>query len=312
MKRLALLALLAACAGSQKETASAARSGAAPAETPPAPVVAAAPGGAADAGVAAPTGAPAQPGKEAQKHGEQGAIPPPASATAQAQPGGEAQPSAPEPPLMPDAPFRAQVPAPLAVQPHFEPPVPVQRKLKNGARVLIVENHSVPLVAVDVRFLHGVDADPGDKPGLAEFVADTVDEGTKSRPAAKLAEEIEDLAASLGAGASLETSSVHLNCLTETLPKALDLLADVVQNPAFRTWSACGCSSSPRWSRRRPAPARWQRTRRRASSTVPRIRGGSRPAAPPRRWPPSRRRTWPPFTTDGGCPTMRSSRCPAT
>ncbi|HET9752516.1 MAG TPA: insulinase family protein [Myxococcales bacterium] len=233
MKRLCLLALLVACAGSQKETASAARSGAAPAETQPAPVLAAAPG-AADAGVAAQPGAPAQPGKEAQKHGQEGATPPPASATAQAQPGGEAHPSAPEPPLMPDAPFRAQAPAPLAVQPHFQPPVPVQRKLKNGARVLIVENHSVPLVAVDVRFLHGVDADPGGKPGLAEFVADTVDEGTKSRPAAKLAEEIEDLAASLGAGASLETSSVHLNCLTETLPKALELLADVVQNPAFR------------------------------------------------------------------------------
>src|SRR6185503_6995940 len=110
-----------------------------------------------------------------------------------------------------------------------------QRKLKNGARVLIVENHTLPLIAVDVRFLHGVDTDPKDKPGLAEFVADMVDEGTKTRPAARLAEEIEDLAAHLGAGASLETASVHLNCLSETLPKALDLLADVVQNPAFRT-----------------------------------------------------------------------------
>jgi len=137
-------------------------------------------------------------------------------------------------PLMPDEPFRAQVPPPLPVQPHFEPPVPVERRLKNGARVLIVENHSVPLVAVDVRFLHGVDADPKDKPGLAEFVADTVDEGTKTRSATKLAEEIEDLAINLGAGAGLETVNVHLNCLTETLPKALELLADVVQNPAFR------------------------------------------------------------------------------
>src|SRR6185503_3987483 len=109
-----------------------------------------------------------------------------------------------------------------------------QRKLKNGARVLIVENHTLPLIAVDVRFLHGVDTDPKDKPGLAEFVADMVDEGTKTRPAARLAEEIEDLAAHLGAGASLETATVHLNCLSETLPKALDLLADVVQNPAFR------------------------------------------------------------------------------
>ena len=139
------------------------------------------------------------------------------------------------PPFTPDETFRGQRPPPLAVQPHFEAPVPVQKRLKNGARVLIVENHAVPLVAIDVRFLHGVDADPADRPGLAEFVSDTVDEGTKSRPATKLAEEIEDLAAHLGAGASLESTTVHLNCLSETLPQALDLLADVVQNPAFRT-----------------------------------------------------------------------------
>jgi zinc protease len=191
MKRLILVAMLAACAGGKRAAKTAAA---------PPPVTAA---------------------------------PPPAAPAAKSAPAPIAQPM-PEPPLTPDQPFRAERPPPLAVQPHFEAPVPVQRKLKNGARVLIVENHQVPLVAIDVRFLHGVDADPSDRPGLAEFVADTVDEGTKTRPADKLAEEIENLAAHLGAGAGLENTTVHLNCLTETLPQAVDLLADVVQNPAFR------------------------------------------------------------------------------
>jgi zinc protease len=224
MKRVALgLALLAACAGSQQVPASAGRQGAPPAETQPAPVAVATPppqAGPPDAGVAPQA---AQPPEKA------GPATPPATETAQASPN-----AGPAPALMPDAPFRAGQPSPLARQPNFQPPVPVQRRLKNGARVLIVENHTLPLVAVDVRFLHGVDADPPGKPGLAEFVADIVDEGTKTRSAARLAEEIEDLAAHLGAGASLETATVHLNCLTETLPKALELLADVVQNPAFR------------------------------------------------------------------------------
>ncbi len=193
MKRaLALMALLAACAGSQQEAKTPAEKGAPPAAAAQPPV--------------APP-------------------PPPAAQVAQASAGVA---------LMPDAPFRAEQPAPLPQQPRFDPPVPVQRKLKNGARVLIVENHALPLVAIELRFLHGVDADPRQKPGLADFVADMVDEGTKTRPAAKLAEEIEDLAAHLGAGASLETASVHLNCLSETLPKALELMADVVQHPAFR------------------------------------------------------------------------------
>ncbi len=160
------------------------------------------------------------------------APPTPLATAAQATQGVTAATAAPA--LMPDEQFRQKKPDPLPVQPHFDPPVPVEKKLKNGARVLIVENHQIPLVTVEVVLLHGVDADPQGKPGLAEFVADTVDEGTKSRSATRLAEEIEDLAAHLGAGASLQSSSASLNCLTETLPKALDLLADVVQNPAFR------------------------------------------------------------------------------
>jgi len=214
--------LVAACSGSRQETKSAAQQGAAPSEAQPAPLAAQAPAAQSDGGV------PVQVGKPPQKAPEP-AAPPPAAETAQGSPN-----AASEAPLMPDAAFRVQAPPPLAQQPHFDPPVPIERKLKNGARVLIVENHAVPLVAIGVRFLHGVDADPKDKPGLAEFVADMVDEGTKKRPAQKLAEEIEDLAAHLGAGASLETASVNLNCLTETLSKALELLADVVENPAFR------------------------------------------------------------------------------
>jgi zinc protease len=136
--------------------------------------------------------------------------------------------------MMPDEPFRAAPPAALASQPRFQAPKPVERKLKNGARVLIVTNHSVPLVAIEVRFLHGIDAETSGKGGLASFVADMVDEGTVSRPAEKLSIEIEDLAAHISAGAGLETTTAHLNCLAETLPQSLDLFADIIQHPAFR------------------------------------------------------------------------------
>jgi len=224
MKRiLVALALAAACSSSRQQTKTAAEQGAPPAEVSVAPV--APPAGAAGVPPQPDAGVPTQFGKESPQKDESAVVPPPAAQMAQIAPA----------PLMPDAPFRAEQPRPLPRQPRFDPPVPVQRRLKNGARVLIVENHALPLVAIDIRFLHGVDADPQGKAGLAEFVADTVDEGTKTRPAEKLAEEVEDLAAHLGAGASLESANVHLNCLTETLPKALELMADVVQHPAFRT-----------------------------------------------------------------------------
>jgi zinc protease len=170
------------------------------------------------------------PGAAGQKPAESA----PGGTTTALQSARPSEPSGPAPSMMPDEGFRAAPPQPLASQPRFEAPKPSVRKLKNGARLLVVENHSVPLIAIDIRFLHGVDADPHDKAGLAGFVADTVDEGTESRPAEKLAAEIEDLAAHIFASASLESTTAHLNCLSETLPQALALFADIVQHPAFR------------------------------------------------------------------------------
>jgi zinc protease len=153
-------------------------------------------------------------------------------------PKGAATPSAPaaraEPEATPDAAFRQTKPEPLASQSPFEAPVPAQRRLRNGARLLVVENHNVPLVAVTVLVATGSNADPLDRPGLADFVANMLDEGTKSRTAPQLAEAIENLAARLTANAGLELTRVSLNSLTETLPQAVDLLADVLVNPAFR------------------------------------------------------------------------------
>ena len=146
---------------------------------------------------------------------------------------GEPAAEAPET-VTPDAEFRQSKPEPLASQAAFEAPVPVQLKLKNGARLLVVENHNVPLVAVSVLIEAGNDADPLPKAGLADFVASMLDEGTKTRTAPQLAEAIENLAAHLGASAGPEYTRVSLNSLKETLPQALDVLADVLVNPAFR------------------------------------------------------------------------------
>ncbi len=149
---------------------------------------------------------------------------PPAAAAAQA----------PAPAITPDAEFRAHKPPPAAVEPRFQAPVPAEARLANGARLLVIENHAVPLVSIGVLVESGVDAEPAGKGGIASFTASMLTEGTKSLPAQAFAARVEDLAARLGASAELEATRVHLNCLTETLPQALDLLADALVNPAFR------------------------------------------------------------------------------
>jgi zinc protease len=134
----------------------------------------------------------------------------------------------------PDAEFRAAKPEALATQAPFEAPVPVEKRLKNGARLFVVENHNVPLVAVDVRIQTGNDGDPLPKAGLADFVADMLTEGTATKSAPEVSAAIENLAAHLSASAFPESTRVALNSLKETLPQALDVMADVLLNPAFR------------------------------------------------------------------------------
>jgi len=137
-------------------------------------------------------------------------------------------------PTTPDAEFRAQKPPPLPTTPHFAAPVPIQRKLKNGIPVLIVENHQLPIVAVDLVIKTGHDGDPIAKAGLSDLVAAMLTEGTRTRSASDFAEAVDNLAAQLTAQALQSATRVHLNCLSDTLPEAIDLLADAVQHPAFR------------------------------------------------------------------------------
>jgi len=165
--------------------------------------------------------------------GPEAAAPPPATPPAPPVASASATPAPVA--VTPDDPYRAKKPDPLPNEPAFTPPVPVERKLKNGAEVLVVENHALPLVAVDVVIQSGVDREPLDRRGLSGFVADMLLEGTKTKSALDIETARERLAAQLSTGGGLETMTVHLNALKETLPDALALLADVVENPAFKS-----------------------------------------------------------------------------
>jgi len=134
----------------------------------------------------------------------------------------------------PDEAFRAKKPDPLPNDPPFTLPVPAARTLKNGAQVLVVENHALPIVAVDVLIQSGVDREPLDRHGLSDFVADMLLEGTKTRSSLDIAIARERLAAQLSTGSGPETTRVHLNALKDTLPDALALMADVLLNPSFK------------------------------------------------------------------------------
>ena len=208
-----------------------------------------------------------------------------------ADPAPPAPPPSPSP--TPDAPFRAVKPAPAPGQPRFQAPVPRVATLANGARLLVVENRSVPLVAIEIVLRAGVDEEPEGQGGLAGFTADMLTEGTARRPALEFAARVEDLAARLSASADLETARLRLNCLTETLPEALDLLAEALLTPAFRPEDVERVRGIrlTGLQQKKASRRRWRPTRRPAWSSASTTRAAGPRAARRRASPPSPRPT---------------------
>ena len=105
--------------------------------------------------------------------------------------------------------------------------------LSNGIKVYFAETNAVPTVRVAVNFDIGSAADPADKSGLHGLVTAMLDEGTTTRTSIQIAETEERLGANVSVGGGLDDSTVSVRAVTPNLGPALDLLADVIKNPAF-------------------------------------------------------------------------------
>jgi zinc protease len=109
----------------------------------------------------------------------------------------------------------------------------VRQELPNGLVWLFSEQRSLPLVSVSLLIKGGVLRDPPGKAGLANLTALLLTQGTKRRTATQIAQEVDFLGAKLGASGSDDYISVGLRVLKKDLEPGLDLLKDVLLNPAF-------------------------------------------------------------------------------
>ena len=144
----------------------------------------------------------------------------------------EAPPAAGPAPVAVAAPDRNQTPE------NGPPPalrVPAQKKfaLSNGLKVRLVEYRRLPIVALNLVVDAGAARDPGARPGLASLTATMLTEGTKTRTATQISDEVGFLGASLGAGAGIDSASLSGATLARHLPRFLEIFADVAMNPAF-------------------------------------------------------------------------------
>ena len=105
--------------------------------------------------------------------------------------------------------------------------------LSNGLKVYLATRSSIPVVNMNLYVDAGFAADQSVLAGTASLMSNMMDEGTKTRNALQISEELEMLGAQLSTNSGMDVSSVYLSSLKSNLDKSLDLFADVILNPSF-------------------------------------------------------------------------------
>ena len=126
--------------------------------------------------------------------------------------------------------FPAQPPAAAATKLDVTPKFTTQT-LANGLKVVVVTRHGVPFLSVRLGLDAGAYTEP--KPGLASMALQMLTKGTANYSEGKLAQELETYGISLNGSATLDSSSVTAECMTEHLGRAMKLMGEAVLTPVF-------------------------------------------------------------------------------
>jgi zinc protease len=102
-----------------------------------------------------------------------------------------------------------------------------------GIQAWLVEDHSIPFVALELHFRGGSSLDPADKRGAIYLMTGLLEEGAGDLDAQAYARRQEELAASFGFSSDDDTVSISAQFLTENRDDAIALLSDPLHKPRF-------------------------------------------------------------------------------
>ncbi len=156
-------------------------------------------------------------------------LPPAAQSTTPAP--GQTAAAAPGTPAAAAAAKEAPPPSGTARDIHF-PPI-ARANTASGLEINSVSLRGVPVVNVKLVVRTGSAADPAELPGLAQFVAQMLKEGTAKKTSAKIAETVDFLGARLAVGSDEEQISINVQALSDQLPDVLNLVAELATQPVF-------------------------------------------------------------------------------
>jgi len=109
----------------------------------------------------------------------------------------------------------------------------VRDVLDNGLRILTERMSQVRSISIGVWLTRGSRHESDERSGIAHFVEHMLFKGTGSRTAEDIAQAIDSIGGQLDAFTAKEYASYYIKVLDEHLPLAIDILSDIVRNPAF-------------------------------------------------------------------------------
>ena len=114
-----------------------------------------------------------------------------------------------------------------------ERPTPVLHELPNGLRLVLREDHRVPLVSTVLCLGAGCRTENEQTAGINNLLAECMLKGTPTRTAAQLADTVEDLGGTISCTAGNNTLMLKTRALAEDALTMLDLLADTALHPTL-------------------------------------------------------------------------------
>jgi predicted Zn-dependent peptidase len=115
----------------------------------------------------------------------------------------------------------------------YRPPLPTVIALDNGMPLWVFPVHDLPTVAGSIVIPGGAGLQSVAETGLAELTLDMLDEGTKRRTAAQIAELVESVGASVSAGCGWDGAYISFKCLTRNLDEILAVMTEMLIEPSF-------------------------------------------------------------------------------
>ena len=114
--------------------------------------------------------------------------------------------------------------------------VDIQRvESPGGIEAWLVEEHSIPIIAVEIAFGGGGALDPRGKEGLANLLSGLLDEGAGDLDSQAFQQRLEELAIRLGFDSYRDTFWASLRTLSENRDHAFSLLGLALTSPRFDT-----------------------------------------------------------------------------